>query len=256
MMDDRKAEIDQAAAGDKARQQVLKHIKSSKQFDGAPARVDLLKYLYKNRDRYVSEAEIAIDHLGLQDDRWLDTARVRKLCQGLRKNLSAYAESDCSNDEWKFVLNRSEGLGYRLVIKNLHALRGATHRFWYAHLNPARPVMIVHDEPLFFRDEINGTVIRVPQYEVSGEEKSLDRASSEIARMFKEEVTESLRPCHLYTLSGSIGARDKIADWFSDEYGVKTKSQISRRMLNISALSDCSPILLGNIRTNKLVKGA
>jgi hypothetical protein len=247
-------EVEAISEDEKAQRAALERIAHSRPFATASARVELLRFLFENRHKRTTETEIAIEHLGLERGKEINSGKARKLCGSVRQALKDYAEVDVSHDAWRFFLEPANRDGYQLGVVNLHLAMGATHRFWRAHLDPVRPVFVVHDEPLFFRDEINGTVIRIPQYETGCGERALQQASIEIKRMFREEVTAPLHPCHLYTLSGSIGARDRIAEWFANEYGLKTENKISRLLRDVSDIADCSPVLLGNIRTNKIIQ--
>jgi len=233
--------------------QVLENIGGSRFFSGAPQRMELLRYLYEHRSTRLTEVDIAIEHFGIEDGTKVDNSKVRKLCGHVRQSLIEYADNDVVKGDWRFFLPPADRSGYQLRVVNIRAMRGADHHFWYGHLEPARPVTIVYDEPMFYRDDVRGTVLRVPQVETGEGEKSFKGASDELQRLFRNEAAENLHPCHLYTLSGEIAARDRIAGWFADEYGMKVNSLVSRLMRDFSDLSGCSPIVLGSVRTSKIL---
>lgn len=210
----------------------------------------LLLYLFENRHAPVSEADIARDVFGAKTPEEAKACNARKDCGRLRGNLQKYADADDSSAPWQvFLPVRKEG--YRLRLRNMFVAEGEVHAFWYAHLEPPRPVVIVCNEPLFRRDKEATTVIRIPYMDVSrGGNESPQAPPDELKVLLSERLTE---PCHLYLPSGEIAARDRIANWFSEEMGVKTDMCVSRAKGGFSELADTSPILLGNACTNPLI---
>ena len=239
---------------EKAQRVALERITRSRPFAAAKARGELLRFLFDNRHQRMSEVDIAVEHLGIERAHDIDSGRARKLCSAVRKALTEYSETDVSHDGWEFALGDANRDGYQLNVINRHTTMHATQRFWNGHLNPSRPVVIVYDEPVFYRDEPSGTVIRIPRLEAGADMKSIGEATAEFKRVLREEITGPLTPCHLYMLSGAIGARDKISEWFADEYALKTEYRISRLMRDVSDTAGCASILLGNVRTNKIMR--
>ncbi len=250
-----KPEMPEFSSSDEISQRdALEQILSSRFLSGGDNRGEVLRYLFDHRGERVNEAAIGQDVFDIQHVRRLDTGRVRKICGGLRRALISYADSHVSTSDWHIFLPPATHDGYQLRLVNLNAAMEADHKFWRVHLQRPRPIRIVYDEPLFYRDEVAGTVIRTPQVETGNEERALKDASQELKRLFRDEVVTPLEPCHLYTLAGEIGARDRIAEWFADHYGLKTEMRVSRLMRDIADLADCSAVVLGNVRTNKILQ--
>jgi hypothetical protein len=126
------------------------------------------------------------------------------------------------------------------------------HAFWRAHLKPIRPVVIIWNEPLFYRDEAGTAIIRIPEYD--GTPDGADRIQQALASLPSGDVERETYPCHLYALSGEIGARDRLADWFSKEVGIRTGGAVSRHMNSADDIAEWSPILLGSVRTNRILR--
>lgn len=221
-------------------------------FAGAGQQIELLTYLYENRGKRVKDADIAVGCLGLETLGQKESERIRKLCGRVRRALFDYAE--VAEGDWRFSLPLTHGGGYQLSVRNVNATMEMDEKFWRAHLAPSRPIMLIYDEPLFYRDKEEGTVIRVPQMESGAGSAAVSEAAAELERRFRAEGAKPLEPCHLYMLSGEMGARDHIARWFEDNYATRVENKVSRVMLNISDFASYSPVIVGNVRTNKILR--
>jgi hypothetical protein len=83
-----------------------------------------------------------------------------------------------------------------------------------------------------------------------------DRALETMKRDHPNFCSEGVYATHLYLLTGEIEARDYIDDWFLDVASVKISKGVSRSIVSSqhSDIDESSPILLGNTRTNHLMK--
>lgn len=233
---------------------LLERLSRSKVFEGKRERFRLLEYLFEKalRDERVSDYEIVERHLGVSTPTEADAAKIRQMCGNLRKSLEEFAAIDVYRGPWRFSLPTTKGLGYELSILNLNAEMGAVGRFWRAHIDPPRPAIFIYDEPLFFRDEYAGTVVRQAQFETMDEVN--EQYAAKVAQTLGESSEVKMQPCHLYTLAGEIGARDRILDMLAEEYGLKVEKKVSRMMRDISDLADVTPIIVGNNRNNKILR--
>ncbi len=203
----------------------------------------LLLYLFQNKSNRVKESNIAVEVLGAKTDSQIFGGNARQQCKKLRDALQEYAEAGY-DDEWRFFLPEQTGVeGYQLRAVNLRASLGAVNAFWRAHLKPIRPVVIVWNEPLFYRDEAGTAMVRVPDFD--GNSDGAGRIRQGLAALSGGTMEGETYPCHLYALSGEIGARDRLADWFSKEAGIRTGGAVSRHMNSADDLAEASPILLG-----------
>ncbi len=234
---------------------VIERIAKSPFFAGAQKRIDLLWYLFEHRKSPVSDWDIARDVFGFKRRQDYRSGKARGQCRTLSQKLEQYTNEDISSDQWHCFLPPVEGNeGYRLRMKNLFLDAGIVHAFWQAHLEPPRPVTIVCNEPLFYRDRSATTVIRVPHMDTPGNGKDMQVVPDAVKKLLAVNFKEPLFPCHLYTLAGEIGARDVLAQWFSDEANTRTEMKISRRIEDVAAeIKKSSPILFGNAHTNKLI---
>ena len=213
----------------------------------------ILRYLFENKNKKIDERSIAIDVLGAKTDKQILGGNARQHCKNLRDALQQYAEAAVFDDEWRFFLPEQTGLeGYQLKALSLRSAAGAVQAFWRSHLKPIRPVVIVWNEPLFYRDEGATALVRIP--DTDGTPESADRINKALASLSGGAAEGEAYPCHLYALSGEIGARDRLAEWFSREVGIRTGGAVSRHMNGADTFAEWSPILLGNVHNNKVMR--
>lgn len=235
----------------------IERISNSEWFVGAPKRIALLRYLFEHRTAAVGEWDIAKDVFNEPAKAGYRSGKVRGQCKKLRAALERFADADISPNQWRVFLPLVIGNeGYSLKMVNLSAPESMVHAFWQAHMEPPRPVDIICNEPLFYRDFEASMVVRVPHMMDTSEDDNAPKTpTGPVAAVLSNEFNKPLYPCHLYALSGEIGARDQIAEWFADAAGIKTKTRFSRRIDDVSAeIKTASLILLGNIHTNRLIE--
>jgi hypothetical protein len=231
---------------------VISRISESPSLAGLKYGANLLRYLYAHRDKKLSEKEIAIDFFKAKTEKQIAGGSARQHCMSLRGALQEYVEASANDDEWRFFLPEQVGQGgYQLKVLSLRSA-GIVHAFWQAHLKPVRPIVIVWNEPPFYRNEAGTAIVRVPGSD--GSPESVDRIRKALAILSGGTLEGEIYPSHLFAMSGEIGARDRIAEWFSREVGIRTGGAVSRHMKNADSFAEWSPILLGNVHNSEIMR--
>jgi hypothetical protein len=180
---------------------------------------------------------------------------VGERCLDLRNALKEYSESGSGQVQtWRCELPPAvPSEGYRLRFINRTAAPGAAGAFWQAHLSPARNVLIVYNEPLFYRDDAGHSVTRYLDINHDQTQTNREIALQELRTRRPDAYKQDLHPSYLYLLSGEIAARDCIEEWFESVAGIKAQGKIVRRITSPD-IAQSSPILLGNLRTNSFMR--
>jgi hypothetical protein len=240
-------------------EQLLRAIRRSDEFSGAPKRRAILDYLFHARDDAAGSSErgIAEHALDVEPGAAFNPTGVREQCKELRRRLDRFAESAAGQaQKWRCTLpNAVRGEGYRLRFEDRTAPRRATEAFWHAHLfgKPALETVVVLTEPLFYRDVAANVVLRF--WDINRDETSRADALAALAQQHPfvlEYFREGLFPSYLYLLSGEVGARDQIADWF-DAHGHPRPTTWKSRQLP-GGIEGKSPILLGKPSVNRYMQ--
>jgi hypothetical protein len=233
---------------------LVKEILRTAAFRRAPLRAELLRYFFANvhKPHGISRKTLAAEVF--KSARY-DEGAVGERCLDLRNALREYAESGTGQVQtWRCELPPAvPSEGYRLRFVNQVAAPGATGVFWQAHLSPPRDVLIVYNEPLFYRDEAEHTVVRYLDINHDQTQTDRERALSELKAKRPKAPKEKLHPSYLYLLSGEVAARDCIVQWFDTVAGVRAKGRIGRRVTS-PEIAQSSPVLLGNLRTNSFMR--
>src|SRR5437763_5031345 len=233
---------------------LLKDILRTQEFRRAPLRAELLRYLFDriHKPQGISRKTLAAEVF--KSARY-DEGAVGERCLDLRNALKEYAESGAGQVQtWRCELPPAvPSEGYRLRFINCVAAPGTTGVFWQAHLSPARNVLIVYNEPLFYRDEADHAVTRYLDINHDQTQTNREIALQELRSKRPKAYKERLHPSYLYLLSGEIAARDCLEDWFETVAGVKVQGRIGRRITS-PEIAQSSPILLGNLRTNSFMR--
>jgi hypothetical protein len=233
---------------------LVKEILRTAEFHRAPLRAELLRYLFANihKSHGISRKTLAAEVF--KSARY-DEGAVGERCLDLRNALREYAESGAGQVQtWRCELPPAvPSEGYRLRFVNRVAAPGATGSFWQAHLSPPRDVLIIYNEPLFYRDEEENTVIRY--LDINHDQTQTDRelALNELKAKRPNAHKKKLHPSYLYLLSGEVAARDCIEHWFDAVAGVRAEGRIGRRVTS-PEIGRSSPVLLGNLRTNSFMR--
>ncbi len=233
---------------------LLKDILRTQEFKRAPLRTQLLSYLFDrvHKPQGISRKVLAMEVF--KSARY-DEGAVGERCLDLRNALKDYGESGTGQvQKWRCELPAAVPQeGYRLRFVNQVAAPGTTGAFWQAHLSPARNILIVHNEPLFYRDASKQTITRYVDINLDHAQMTREIALEALKSRRPAEYKEELYPSYLYLLSGEVAARDYIAEWFEAVAGVKTQSRITRRLAS-PEIAQSSPVLLGNLRTNSFIR--
>lgn len=233
---------------------LVKEILRTQEFRRAPLRAELLRYLLANihKPQGISRKTLATEVF--KSARY-DEGAVGERCLDLRHALKEYAESGAGQvQSWRCELPPAvPSEGYRLRFVNRVAAPGTTGAFWQAHLSPARDILIVYNEPLFYRDEVEQTVTRY--LDINHDQTQTDRelALNELKTKRPGAYKAKLHPSYLYLLSGEVAARDCIQNWFETVAGIKATGRIGRRVTS-PEIAQSSPVLLGNLRTNSFMR--
>jgi len=233
---------------------LVKTILRTPEFKRAPLRTELLRYLFEriHKPQGMSRKIIATE---VFKSTQYDEGAVGERCLDLRNALKEYAESGPGQvQKWRCELPPAvPSEGYRLRFINQVAAPGTTGAFWQAHLSPARNVLIVYNEPLFYRDGSDQTITRYLDINHDQTQFSRETALQELKEQRPGAHKEGLYPSFLYLLSGEVAARDYIEEWFASVAGVKAQARIARRMTT-AEIAQSSPILVGNLRTNSFMR--
>jgi hypothetical protein len=225
-----KSRAEREAEEEQERCEVLERIKASSFLNAFKQLPGLLTKLYEHRHVRLPESELV--HLAF-GGQFATTGNVRKHTSKLTNALRAYNEVDLYDEDWRFSLPKQVASeGYQLQVVNLRESIGPVHAFWRAHLKPSRPVAVICNEPMFFRNEAGTAFVRKP----GGSQG------------------EETQPCYHYLLSGEVGARERLSEWFDSEGGVRTVNKVSR-LLRLDDIANWSPIVLGNRRSSGIIEG-
>ena len=124
----------------------------------------------------------------------------------------------------------------------------ATEIFWRPHLREQKEVVIVVNQPLFFRDRARRMVFRC-----FGVDSRRNTTPADVLRSTcPDEFREGLEVVQPYLLSGEVSARDAIAAFFSKSARPSPTTAISGRMPD-DAITRTSLILLGDSGLNRFI---
>ncbi len=233
---------------------LVKEILHTPEFRRAPLRCELLRYLFAHVHKLqgVSRKTLAADVF--KSVRY-DEGAVGERCMDLRNALKSYAESGPGQVQtWRCELPAAvPAEGYRLRFVNQVAAPGVTGAFWQAHLSPARNVLVIYNEPLFYRDEAEQAVTRY--LDINHDQPQTDRelALNLLRTKRPAAYKQNLHPSYLYLLSGEVAACQAIEAWFETVAGTRAQGRIGRR-LTPPEIAQSSPVLLGNLRTNSFMR--
>jgi hypothetical protein len=234
--------------------ELITDISTSPAFRRAPLRTELLKYFFRqiHKPGGVSRKTLALE---VFESARYDEGAVGERCLDLRTALKQYAESRQGVvQKWRCELPpASPSEGYKLRFINQASASGATGAFWQAHLSPARDVLVVYNEPLFYRHKQTRTITRHIDINNDHTHTDTDAVLTELQSKRPEFYRDETHPSFLYLLSGEIAARDYIQEWFAANAGVKALGRIGRRTTS-REIAESSPVLLGNLRTNTFMR--
>jgi len=239
---------------------LIESVIESPEFGSAPQRASLFRYLWENRE--VFSRPIDIWELALQpysrskhrnEEHYDFESAVRQSCLELRQFL--YRHFAGFNDGWGFILPLgTPGRGYQLQAVPLNRY-GPTNEFWRAHAR-AESIVLVYAEPTFYYDILNDGYLRFLDTNVHSDDQEmawseLEKLHGKVLAAYGIAIRQRLRPTHVYIGIGEVAALDTLGKWFYERAGVQVQRVASGK---IASVSKYSPILIGNMRTNRFIK--
>ena len=239
---------------DDALDSLAKTILALPDFRVAPQRTALFQHLWLHRDEYSRPVDIwdeALHELSgsrkKHDDNYNFEESVRQQCLDLRRFLRKYF-ARATRGWCVFLPEALPRRGYRLQCIKLDDPQSMTLAFWGAHLSGSREITIVHPEKLFYQDWPNRFTFRYAYLNASDEQRALHELKLKQPALYNEHVVAA----HPYVTAGDIGARDLIAEWFSEKALVKVRTAIAGRM-DDRVVAENSLILFGSAATNEMI---
>lgn len=238
-------------------ERLVGRILSSSQFAYADSLKRILQYVCDHASTVdaptLKEHEIATQTLNRPDsfDPKLDPV-VRVSMTHIREKLLAYFDTDGADEPIRLSIPKGR---YRAVFDTPEVARDipapadnaspALHKFWHPYLLPQAQNVILHTEPLFFRDDEHGTYIRNLYVN--------DRATGqqELQSRDPELAKRPLGPCFHYLSSGEVYCMFSLTRMFHN-----LDARIDTRNSRISfwnEVRDANLILLGCTRTNSFM---
>jgi hypothetical protein len=239
------------------RAQLLQRIFLSRHFSYAVSLRRILQYLCENASepdsRPLKEFELAVFALGRPDSFDPKTDPVIRVSIGsIRDRLRAYFGNE-GRDE-RLVLSIPKGRYLAVFTERNDPVapppapvgpgvdRPALSRFWKPYAAPSASNVIMHTEPLFFRDDEAGLYARNLLIN--------DRATSaaEVHQKIPHRDGATLQPCYHYLSTGEVHCTFSLIR-MAQELGLP----LDIRNARLSAMNDfryANLILLGSTRTN------
>ena len=218
---------------------------NSPEFRKAGKRSDLLEYLVRHRNEFTSGETIWTECFDNHLDTYAGGQSVRERILDLKKALKSTFPPHTRGPRFE-LKDGVSGKGWRLTF--IAGSIRCTEAFWKAHLEESREVIVVVNQPLFFRDEHKKIMLRC--FGVDPERHLLPKMVLQYRRpdVF-EEWLEAVQP---YFISGEIAARDAITRFFSESGAVAVTAGISGRMTD-DAITRSSLILIGDSGINRFI---
>lgn len=241
-----------------AQQNLLSRVLSSRRFLYAESLKRVLQYVCENTAPLgastIKEHEIATEALGRPPsfDPRLDPI-VRVTMTQIRERLRDYFETEGQDEP--LILDISKGQYRASFHRSERTLQGpdtrpakqssALRRFWAPYLESGMQNVVLHTEPLFFRDEENSTYIR--NLYVNERRTGLD----ELGALDPKLAGREMAPCYHYLSSGEVYCMFSLNRMFQELHG-----SLELRNARISFWNEVlhsNLILLGCTRTNSLM---
>ena len=227
-----------SAAERKEHEKLLDAIEASDGFKDAARLKEVLRYLFATPGQ---KGETIATHFRIQE------ATFRRRVEAIRLRLERYAKSeDGLRQDWRCdcPLNAYD-LKFIRITK-------PTKRFWQAHIDSQRPVIVVCNELMFFQDFKENKIIRFTNVNPETDRKNVQLA--ELRNLHPKALQDNpkLEPIFLYLVSSEVEAADKLSEWFEENDGRKVERKISRKIGD--EIFKTSPVLLGTTRTNRYVR--
>lgn len=224
---------------------LVQRILKDRAFRKSGNRRDLFTYLAERQRKFTPGMELWEKALENPSDTYGVGESLRQSIGDLRNTLGdlfppMYRGMKCE------LPDAVQGKGYRLEFSEVSETY--TEMFWQAHLWQERDVMLVVNQPLFFRDTELNMVFRCIRVDPEKDVAPKQSLKAHRADAYKE----SLEPVFPYFLGGEIGGRDAILKWFSKRMGVVVTWKASGN-LSDHAVLEKSLILLGDSGINRFI---
>ncbi|HUB00025.1 MAG TPA: hypothetical protein VMA34_16950 [Terracidiphilus sp.] len=226
---------------------------------GAETRVRILRFLFLHRREESGFRALTIGLETLPDparkskniDKQKLADSTRHHLEELRRSISQYNLRHSANQKWRVELEQGNSKGgHRLRFIQQQDHPRVTIGFWWEHIRSGK-CTVVCNAPLFYRDPVKQMVFRF--VEINQDEMNSELALARLKRDHPDLYHDGVYVSHLYLLRGETDARDTIQRWFADAASLTVGQCISYQMAQ-KDIDDCSPILLGNPRTNPFIR--
>jgi hypothetical protein len=237
-----------------SQRKLLEKIRASRHFAQTVTLGRILQYVCEqtsNSDRSLKEYEIATEVLRRSPafDPKLDPV-VRVSMKGVRERLQAYSEDEGKHDPLRLTIPKGQ---YRVEYltnqpvssPDVPIAPSASRRFWEPYLLPDRTNLILHTEPLFFRD---GWEVYIRDLYVNDPNKGLQQL---VARLPELEARSQLQPSFHYLDAGEVHSVFLLTRFFHDIGS--TLSVRNSRVASWNEMRDSNLILIGCTRTNRFM---
>jgi len=232
----------------------VKTVLSLPDFRVAPQRAALLTFLWNHRDEAMTAEDIWDDALHAlkkgdeKDDPEYDYKEaVRQSCCDLRDQLRKHFAQ--AKYGWCIALpDAVRHKGYQLRCITLGDPKTTTREFWDAHLSTSHEISLVYPQELFYQDWPRRFTFRYAYLNTTHDKTALDQLKVTHSDLHNEHVNA----VHPFVAAGHIGARDLVAQWFSENALAKVRSAVAGRM-DDKSLTESSLILFGSAATNEVI---
>ncbi|MGA8593835.1 MAG: hypothetical protein WB676_03755 [Bryobacteraceae bacterium] len=230
---------------------LVKRILESRYFSNAATSGKILQYVCENTansDRSLKEYEIALEVLHRPEsfDPKFDPV-VRVSMKSVRERLGAYFDNEGHRETIHLRIPKGS---YRacfetrreIAAPSPEALQSALKRFWAPYLDGNQSNLLLHTDPLFFRDAqdtyVRNLYINDP---VSGRRLMAERLNA----------PDGLEPCFHYLSAGEVYCMFSLLRLFHD-LGIPLRIGNSR-LSSWNEVGHSNLILIGSTRTNRFM---
>jgi hypothetical protein len=242
-----------------AQQKLLSRVLSSRRFSCADSLKRVLQYVCDSTAApgapTLKEHAIATEALGrpVSFDPRLDPI-VRVTMTQIRERLREYFETEGQNEplsleipkgQYRVLFHRSERAELPGPEANPARQSSALRRFWAPYLESGMPNIVLHTEPLFFRDEANSTYIR--NLHVNDRKTGLDQLKALDPNLAGREMA----PCFHYLSSGEVYCMFSLNRMFQELH--TALEMRNSRICFWNEVRNSNLILLGCTRTNSFM---
>ena len=239
--------------------ELLRRTLSTETFKKSARSSEILSYLVRHLNEHKLGPVIWEEALGKKSKDYGLGDTIRQNIQQLKQALQDVFPPMSSGP--RFELEQLSGKGWRVCYDS--GVQRLTEVFWRPHLEEQREVLVVVNQPLFFRDAATGIVFRcfgvdpqrnfMPKDVLRLRRPDLFQKNPDLKQpYYLGEIETGLEAVQPYFLSGEISARDSIIKFISDRTGIAPNSAISGRIPD-DTITRTSLILLGDSGINRFI---